>query len=49
MRLLLIVGVWELAVRPLLNRGLTVALRALWAWELRREMRATACQKDGAG
>lgn len=32
-------GAWEAVVRPLLNRGLTVAFRALWAWELRREMR----------
>lgn len=38
MRYVLIIGAWEL-VRPLMNRGLTVALRALWAWELRREMR----------
>lgn len=41
MRYVLLVGAWEL-VRPLVRRGLTRALRALWAWELRREMSATA-------
>lgn len=41
MRYALIVGAWEL-VRPLLKRGLTLSLRRLWAWELRREMQATS-------
>lgn len=41
MRWALLIGVWEL-VRPLLKRGLTLALRALWAWELHREMKAHA-------
>ena len=40
MRYALLIGAWEI-VRPLLNRGLTIALRALWAWELRRLMRAS--------
>jgi hypothetical protein len=39
MRYALIVGAWEL-VRPLVRHGLTLAMRAFWAWELRREMRA---------
>lgn len=39
MRYVLLVGAWEM-VRPLLRRGLTLALRRLWAWELRREMGA---------
>ncbi len=38
MKAALIIGTWEL-VRPLVRRGLTLALRALWAYELRREMR----------
>ncbi len=35
-------GAWELIVRPLLDRGLTIALRALWAWEQRRLLSTTA-------
>lgn len=42
MRYALLLGVWELIVRPLLDRGLTIALRALWAWEQGRLLRATA-------
>lgn len=38
MRYVLLVGVWEL-VRPLLRRGLTLALRKFWAHEQRRELK----------
>ncbi len=38
MRYVLLLGAWEL-VRPLLRHGLTLGLRALWAWELSRLMR----------
>ena len=41
MKAMLVVAAWE-AARPLLRRGVTLALRSLWAWELRRERRAGA-------
>lgn len=37
MSYVLAIAAWEL-VRPLLRRGLTLAARAFWAYELRREM-----------
>lgn len=38
MKVALIIGAWEL-LRPWVRRGLILAARAFWAYELRREMR----------